>query len=98
MYNIKDVTELKDFVGYAILCAPDRFPMEEFLKPDQQMNFERAFSLMHSGVEVSFPGDKYSKKRSDLHSCLDESKALYESGDIRAGAHRLYDVKLICSK
>jgi hypothetical protein len=46
---------LSDFVGYVVLCAPDAFPEEDFLQPDEQMNLERAFEEMRNALNLFKP-------------------------------------------
>ena len=35
---VRSPEDLRDFFSYVLLSAPDEFPVEDFLAPDEQMN------------------------------------------------------------
>jgi hypothetical protein len=88
---VSDVNSFYDFIGYVVLCAPDRFPVEDYLSSDQQMNLEKAFVELRKGVDlvVTAPDEK----RNELLQLVDKSLAAYESGDDVKGAHLLQDLE-----
>ena len=88
---VNDVNSFYDFIGYVVLCAPDRFPVEDYLSPDQQMSLEKAFVELRKGVDlVAMPPDG---KRNELLQLLNKSLAAYQSGDDVKGAHLLQDLE-----
>lgn len=49
---VRDKNSFWNFIGYVVLRAPDRFPVEDYLKPDEQMNLERAFVELSRGIQL----------------------------------------------
>ena len=90
---IQDLNSLRDFVGYVVLCAPDNFPEEDFLQPDEQMNLERAFEEMRDAMNLFKPSNMNDAKRAEGLSMLGESLNSYRTGDIVKGAHLLQDFR-----
>ena len=52
-FGFTDLHGFKDFVVYVFLCAPDNFPDDEWRRPDQKMNLERAFVGLRYGLELT---------------------------------------------
>ena len=88
---MKSVDDLYDHIGYVVLRAPDRFPVEDYLPADQQMTLEMAFEQLREGVEIAYPNDFHPEKRTILNSLLDQSFAAYKAGEEVKGAHLLQD-------
>ena len=89
--RIQSIDALYDFIGYVVLCAPDKFPRRDYLPHDQQMNLDRAFEELRHAillVEIVFPGAALQR---GLSTTLDRSLASYRQGDIVSGAHALQD-------
>jgi hypothetical protein len=89
--RLKSVEDLYEFIGYVVLSAPDRFPVEDFLEPEQQMTLDLAFELLREGVEIAYPPDFHPEKKPTLYALLDRSLSAYRAGDRRTGAHVLQD-------
>jgi hypothetical protein len=88
---VRDITSLYDFIGYVVLSAPDRFPREDYLADEEQMNLDRAFAELRAGaalVEQDFPGANETRGLTEL---LERSLQAYKRGDEVAGAHLLQD-------
>ena len=95
---VNNLDGLYDFIGYVVLRAPDRFPREDYLKPDEQMTLDKAFSELRLGlnfVEIDVVGAE-TKRR--LSSLLDEVQAAYIQGERKKGAHLLQDVEALIFK
>ena len=92
MYKIKTVGDLSELIGYVVLAAPDHFHDPELL-PENQMNLDRAFEQLRSGVEIAYPEASFSEKRRALYALLDQSLSGYRAGDIRKGAHTLQEFR-----
>ncbi|MCI3206444.1 MULTISPECIES: hypothetical protein [Pandoraea] len=88
---VNDVDSLYDFIGDVVLCAPDRFPVREYLTDDAQMNIEKAFVELRHGLNfVDFSAtDK--GKRERLESLLGDAFDAYSKGDEMLGAHLVQD-------
>ena len=88
---VRDIDSLYDFIGYVVLSAPNRFPQEDYLGPEEQMTLERAFEELRYGVrlvEKDFPG---SDAKRGLSLLIERSLESYRSGDAKAGAQTLQD-------
>lgn len=91
MFAMKSVDDLWDHIAYVLGCAPDSFPVEDFLTDDQQMNLDRAFEQLRQGVEIAYPEASFADKKTKLYGLLDQSYAAYRAGeDVKAG-HLLND-------
>lgn len=88
---VKDIDSLFDFIGYVVLYAPDRFPVEDYLAPGEQMTLAMAFDELRHGLSLVDPEVANEDKLRKLTSMLDESLAAYRSGDDVKGAHLLQD-------
>lgn len=51
MKRVKNFDRLYDFLATVILCAPDRFPREDFLSEKDQLTLDLAFSELNAGME-----------------------------------------------
>lgn len=89
MFVMKTVDDLWDHIAYVMGYAPDRFPHEDFLSQDEQMNLDRAFDQLRQGVEIAYPEPSYEAKRALLNGILDRSYAAYKSNDDITAGHLL---------
>jgi hypothetical protein len=95
---VRDIDSLYAFIGYVVLSAPDRFPREDYLTDEEQMNLERAFAELRNGiaiVEADFPG---ADEQRGLAILLDQALASYRSGDDLRGAQLLQDFERLVFK
>jgi hypothetical protein len=95
---VRDIDSLYDFIGYVVLSAPNRFPREDYLTDEEQMNLERAFVELRNGiaiVEADFPG---ADEQRGLNTLLDQALVSYRSGDDLRGAHLLQDFERLVFK
>jgi hypothetical protein len=79
VFLMESVGELWDHIAYVLLYAPDQFPYEDFLAPNEQMTLDRAFEQLHAGVVIAYPEDNFADKRHELHGILDRSFLAYRS-------------------
>lgn len=90
---VKDINSFYNFLGYVVLRAPDKFPIEDYLSIDEQMNLDKAFLELRRGLsfvnsEVADP-----EKQKNLLYLLETSYMAYKSGDDIKGAHLLQDLE-----
>ena len=88
---VTSIDALYDFIGYVVLSAPDSFPVEDYLPPEQQMDLDKAFSQLHEGIGLIEPDMADEAKRQHLASLLNQTLAAYKAGDELKGAHLLQD-------
>ncbi len=80
-------TELADYFGYMILCAPDDYPYEDFLGEDQDTNasvFANAFRAFEKFI-ASARTDEGREKLSECLRNLHVAYEFYEDGDNKQG-------------
>ena len=95
---VDNLSELYSFIGYVVVGAPDRFPTEDYLPADEQMTLDRAFSELREGMRF-VPRAHEPGFHETLSAHLDAALESYRAGDIKAGAHRLQELRrLIFSK
>ena len=90
MSHISDVEELYDFIGYVVLCAPDDFPNEDYLAPEEQMTLDRAYAELRNALGLLDP-EVAAGKLDQASSLLEQSLAAYRAADVHSGAHLLQD-------
>ena len=88
---VKDIDSLYNFIGYVVLRAPDRFPQEDYLRAEEQMNLDRAFDELRQGIQLIEPDMADAAKRKHLASLLEQAIAAYKAGDEVKGAHLVQD-------
>jgi hypothetical protein len=91
MFVVESVDDLWNHIAYVLGCAPDQFPVEDFLTDDQQMNLDRAFEQLRQGVEIAYPEASFADKRALLYGILDQSYAQYQAGENIKAGHLLND-------
>jgi hypothetical protein len=95
---VTSIDALYDFIGYVVLRAPDRFPQEDYLRPDEQMTLEKAFEELKAGLAFVDPEVVGDEAKTRLSTLLQESKLAYRSGDRLKGAHTLQDFEALIFK
>lgn len=91
MSSVSDIDSLYDFIGYVVLCAPDKFPVRDYLPVDEQMNLEKAFVELRRGLSFVDFEVADEDKRQHLESLLDQAFDAYSKGDDVRGAHLVQD-------
>ena len=95
---VRDIDSFYNFIGYVINRAPNTFPVEDYLAPDEQLNLDRAFVELRHGVELMDAEIVDAQKREKLLSLLDDSIAAYRTGEDVKGAHLLHDFESLIFK
>jgi hypothetical protein len=88
---IKSADQLYNFIALVVVCAPDRFPQEDYLTADQQMTLHEAFEKLRGGIDVLYPEPQWAEKRQALRDILRGSLSAYESGDRIEGARLVHE-------
>jgi hypothetical protein len=93
MRPLKSLDALYNFITTVVLCAPDKFPVRDYLADDEQMNLDRAFNQLRLAIDMAYPPPDHVAKRVKLASLLDASLAGYREGDKTTGAALLEDFR-----
>lgn len=91
MARISDISSFYDFIGYVVLCAPNRFPIRDYLAHEEQMSLEKAFIEIRQGIDLIGAELADELKRPQLFELLESSYRAYQAGDELMGAHLLQD-------
>jgi hypothetical protein len=92
-WGFHDLHSFEDFVGFVKLCAPDEFPIDDFLAPDEQMTLARAYEGLCYGMELT---EKEVGPLPVLNTCrelIDTAFVHYRAGRIREGFFTLQDAQ-----
>jgi hypothetical protein len=90
-HRVKSLGRLYDFIATVVVCAPDRFPNEDFLPSTEQLDLDRAFAELRHGMIFVGERVKDEAKIRSLNETLDAAYAAYRRRDDVAGAHLLQD-------
>jgi hypothetical protein len=85
--------DLFSFMKYVLLYAPDQFPREDYLKPDEQMTLGRAFDELRRGLQF-LPHQQLNDKvlMSRLRGMLEAAYERYTCGDAAGGGGLLKEI------
>jgi hypothetical protein len=77
--------ELMESVAYVMGSAPDHFPVEDFLPPDEQMNLDRAFAEIRDQFAEVANGHGECAEIQECRSKIEASYESYRLGDEKEG-------------
>lgn len=93
MNLIQNYQEFYEFLAKLLLCAPDDFPVEDYLPTEKQLNLQRAYDELDKGlifVKQRLNNDeKYQRVVADIK----ESKMAYEVGNESKGAQLIQKLR-----
>lgn len=90
-YGFGRFSEYRNMIGYVVLSAPDCFPVEDYLAPEEQMTAEKAYEILRRGLPVACDQIKEKAAIPEAADLLEKSYEAYQSGDFRTGAFLLQD-------
>ncbi len=88
-FGFTDLHGFKDFMGYVILCAPDEFPNDDWLKPEDSMNLDRAFVGLRYGLDVTESELGETEVISTCRLLVEDAYAEYQAGRDLNGQQKL---------
>lgn len=97
-YGFKDLHGFKDFVGFIILCAPDDFPVDDWLEPADQMNLERAFVGLRYGLDLTLTETSRDDVVASCRQLTEAAHAEYQAGRDLQGQRMLEEMDRLLSK
>ncbi len=89
LHWVDSADELRDFVAYVVLYAPDRFPFRDFLTSEEQLDLEKAFQELRRGLSFLKRRVPDGNRFASLSRLLEDSLEAYRKGDAVKGAHLL---------
>jgi hypothetical protein len=97
-FGFTDFHSYKDFVIYVLSCAPDLFPEEDWLRPEEQMNLDRAFAGLRRGLNLAEQETIDSSALAEGRRLVDDAYALYRAGQNHAGQTELEKLSSLLAK
>ena len=95
---VKNEAGFRDFLSLVIVHAPDEFPEEDFLEPEEQLTLDMAFKELHIGVNLLSAKRVTEAKRNELRSILQKAHSKYFEGRDVEAAHLLQELEAIAFK
>jgi len=92
---IKNLSALKDAIGFTVLAAPDRFPKVGPYGDDQRKNLDIAFERLRSGLVLLPQRLRESALMPEVEHLLAESYSAYAAGDRKRGSLLLQELENI---
>jgi len=90
---VNDLKELRQLLHVTVMCAPDKFPVRDFLQPEDQLTLDTAFRDLNYGMQFVAKRIKDSGKLSQIQTMLDAALLFYRQGETMKGAHLLQDLE-----
>ena len=92
---VKSDAGFRDFLSLVIVHAPDEFPEEDFLAPEEQLTLDLAFQELRTGVELLSKKRISAAQKRQLYELLQAAHSKYVAGlDVEA-AHLLQELEVI---
>jgi len=88
-------SSLLDFISLVVVYAPNEFPQEDYLSPEEQLTLTMAFDELRFGLESFLRSTCDPQVFTQLESLLERSLQHYEQGRDVEGAHVLQDFEAI---
>ncbi len=85
------IRDYHDFLSYVIVSAPNRFPVEDYLSPEEQMHLEKAFAQLTREFDSVDLRVKDGQARRLLRELLQMALEAYQSGHDIRGAQILQE-------
>lgn len=97
-FGFTDLHGFKDFVVLVLSCAPDLFPMYDWLPMEQQLDLERAFVGLRYGLELATKEVGESPVLEKCRELVEQSYAAYQKGNGMDGQAKLEGVDRLLRK
>jgi hypothetical protein len=88
-----DEQSLRDFISIVAFHAPDQFPVEDYLEPDEQLNLDRAIQELRQGLRFAqnLRGNEAASSRAQ--ALVSKAANLYASNQVHAGTQVMYELE-----
>ena len=94
----ENLGELIDFIAYVVLYGPNEFPKREWVKPEEQLNLDRAFEELRYGLNRATEEVGEVPAISTARTILEEAYTHYREGRINPGAWKLQEMSQLLEK
>jgi hypothetical protein len=97
-FGFSDLHSFKDYVGWVKICAPERFPAEEWAGPDDQMTLDLAFEGLRLGLTMAAEEKGERAEFTRGRALVEEAYAAYRDGNMRDGFFKLEELQKLLKK
>ena len=97
-FGFSDLHSFKDYVGFVKLCAPDRFPVEDWAGPDDQMTLDLAFEGLRLGLAMASEEKGQRVEFTQGKALVEEAYSAYKEGRVRDGFFKLAQLQKLLKK
>jgi hypothetical protein len=97
-FGFHDVHSFKDFVAFVLLCAPEQFPVRDYLAPDEQWTLDRAFEGLRYGLTLTAQQKGELPVLAICRAMAEESYTHYREGRKREGFFKLQEMEKLLNK
>ena len=94
----QNLGKLIDFIAVVVLSAPDKFIKRDWLKPEEQLNLDRAFEELRHGLDCAVKEVGELPAIITTRAMLEEAYTHYREGRINPGAWKLQEISQILEK
>ena len=95
---IDSIDSFYNLIGFVCLTAPDRFPVRDYLAPEEQWSLDRAFRELRHGLQYLDPKVADQTKLARLSALLEASESAYRNGDRTNGIKHLRELESLVFK
>jgi len=97
-FGFHDLHSFKDFVGFVRLCAPDEFPVHDWLKPEEQWTLDMAFDGLRHGLAITAQEKGELPMLETCRALVEKAYAHYKQGQVREGFFTLKEMESLLKK
>lgn len=94
-FPFDDLHGFKDFVSYALLYLPDRFPPRAGYGPGQQWTFDLVFEGLRLGLKMAVEEKGDQQIFAECRRLIEEARAAYRAGRPQDGMMKLHEVSCL---
>src|SRR5262245_49888736 len=97
-FGFTDLHSFKDYVGFVKLCAPDKFPTEEWRTGDDQWTLDLAFDGLRLGLQTAVEEKGERDEFTQGKLLVDDAYAAYRDGRERDGFFKLEELQKLLKR
>ena len=97
-FGFSDLHSFKDYVVFVQTYLPDRFPLEDWASPADQLTLDRAFEGLRLGLRMAVEEKGEREEFTQGESLVDDAYAAYCDGRVRDGFFKLQELEELLMK
>src|SRR5258708_1057981 len=97
-FGFSDLHSFKDYVGFVKLCAPNEFPQDDGVEPEEEGTVDLGFEGMRLGLRMAAEEKGRLPVFDYCGELVEEAYAHYREGRMREGFFKLEEVQKLLKK